>query len=598
MRSPVCKLLVSLLILTALAAVSSSPAAASPPKFGLATLSLYGGEPSIWASDQGVLYDTTPSGGTILFRSTNGGKSWVQTKTADPSSGDTCVATDQSGAVYECNLAGSQSVHPLEADVWKSLDEGNSWKYGNNPINTGGANVCGTSCNPFGVDRQWVDAYIPKGKTTTNAIVLLAYHDFYGPSHIWFNLSTDGGRSYGPSENIFQHGKHNENTLWALANSDCNTVPTGARIVKSGPHAGRMYVSWISSDPESPATGCNVSMAQSFHNVWVAWSDDKGKTWDIRLAYDAGPFHDASTPFAAFTLDKSGNPYVAFDSPAPGENAQKCAAESTAGTVQSDSSCAYHLWVVWSKDGGKTWDGGGGMFAGTAAKAYEVDPSKKPQTDLFPTIAAGKPGHVAVGWLRTNEIVPTDPLGKFDPGGCAGPGTAGVPTYPPTCKWNLYAGQTANLTQKPSKQTWTMSQLTPTPMHVGDICNLGIACIPYVSDRNLLDFNSEALDTTTGCVHIAYADDHNLYGTGKDRGNRLRVANQISGPSIQGGTCKLRRKPVPPPPKKHPGGSGGKHHQGSGGKHHQGSGGKHHQGSGQHKPSHKPKHHHRRGFTG
>ncbi len=592
MRISARKLLVSLSVLGVLAGITAGVAAASAPKFNLVTLPLYGGEPSIWASDQGVLYDTTPSGGTILFRSTNGGKSWVQAKTADPSSGDDCVATDQSGAVYECNLAGSQSVHPLEADVWKSLDGGQTWMYGNNPINTGGANVCGTSCNPFGVDRQWTDAYIPKGKTTKNATVLLAYHDFYGPSHIWFNISTDGGKTYGPSENIFQHGDPNQNTLWALANSDCNTVPTGARMVKSGPHAGRMYVSWISSDPESGATGCNVSMAQAFHNIWVAWSDNQGKTWDIRLAYDAGFFHDASTPFASFTLDKDGNPYVAFDSPAPSENAQKCAAESTAGTVQQDSSCDYHLWVVWSKDGGKTWDGGGGMFAGTAAKAYEVDPSTKPQTDLFPTIAAGEPGHVAVGWLRTDEIVPTDPLGKFDPGGCAGPGTAGVPTYPPTCKWNLFAAQSANLTQKPGKQTWTIGQLTPKPMHVGDICNLGIACLPNISNRNLLDFNSETLDPTTGCVHIAYADDHNLYGTGKDRSNRLRVANQLSGPSILGGTCRLRSKPVPPPS------SGHHHHRGSGGHQHHGSGGKH-GGSRGHKRSRKPKHrHHSGGFTG
>src|SRR5438128_5542627 len=106
-----------------------------------------------------------------------------------------------------------------------------------------------------------------------------------------------------------------------------------------------------------------------------------------------------------------------------------------------DPSCAYHMWVVWSSDGGSTWDGGGGAFPGTAGAAYEVDPSGSPQTDVFPAIAAGDPGKVDVAWLRTNEIEPTDPAGKFDPGGCAGPGPAnGNPTfYPPTCSWNLYA---------------------------------------------------------------------------------------------------------------------------------------------------------------
>jgi hypothetical protein len=555
--------------------VGPAQAGAAAPRYSLVNVGKYGGEPSIAASPQGVLYDTTPSGGTILYRSTNQGRTWNKTTTADPSSGDTCVATDQSGAVYECNLAGSKSVHPLEADSWKSVDEGQSWMYGNDPINLG-ANICGTSCNPFGVDRQWEDAYISPGKTTKQALVVLAYHDFYGPSHIWANISTDGGKTFGAPINIFANGNPNEQNLWALANTSCSTVPAGARIAKSGKHAGRIYVSWIASDPESAATGCNVSMVQAFHNVFVAWSDDHGATWNLQLAYDAGFFHDASTPFASFTLDNQGNPYVAIDSPAPSENAQKCSTETTGGS-QSDTSCDYHVWVVWSKDGGTTWDGGGGMLPGTAAKAYEVDPSKKPQTDVFPTIAAGLPGHVAVGWLGTNTIVPTDPLGKFEPGGCAGPATAGVPTYPPTCKWNLFAAESLNLTQKPGQESWTIQQLTPKPMHVGDICNLGIACIPNVSNRNLLDFNSEVLDPTTGCVHIAYADDSNP----NVKLEHLRVANQVSGPSIEGS------KPC---------GAAAGHHGGHGHHHHHQRHHHHKRHHHRHRTSKRPKH--SRGFTG
>lgn len=531
MNTRVRSVLLALLILTGSAAGLFFPAAgaqAATSRFQLANVGAYGGEPSIASTPQGVLYDTSPSDGLIPYRSNDHGKTWTKTSTADKASGDTCVATDQSGAVYACNLGGSKELHPLEADSWKSVDEGKTWIYGNNPINLG-ANFCGTSCNPFGVDRQWEDAYIPAGKTTKQALVVLAYHDFYGPSHIWANISTDGGKTFGPPINIFANGNPNEQNLWALANSSCSTVPTGARIAKAGKHPGRIYVSWIASDPESAVTGCNVSQAQAFHNVFVAWSDDKGQTWNIELAYDAGFGHDASTPFASFTLDNQGNPYVAFDSPAPSENAQSCSAETTGGS-QSDASCSYHLWVVWSKDGGTTWDGGGGMFPGTAAKAYEVDPSKKPQTDVFPTIAAGLPGHVAVGWLSTNEIVPTDPLGKWEPGGCAGPATAGVPTYPPACKWNLFAAQSLDLTRSPGQESWTIQQLTPKPMHIGDICNLGIACIPNVSNRNLLDFNSETLDPSTGCVHIAYADDSNP----NVKLDHLRVANQVSGPSIQG----------------------------------------------------------------
>jgi hypothetical protein len=523
-------------LLAAAAVICALAATAGASGYKLVTLPKYGGEPGVWVSDQGVMYDTSPSLGAQAYRSNDGGKHWVQTAIADKASGDTCVATDQSGAVYLCNLAGSKSVHPLEADVFKSVNQGHTWMYGNNADNMG-ANICGTSCQPFGVDRQWTDAYIPKGKTTNQALVVLAYHDFYGPSHIWYNISTDGAKTFGQSENLFAHANPSETALWSLANSDCNTVPTGARIVKSGKHAGRIYLSWISSDPKSVLTGCNISMAQDFHNIWVAWSDDKGATWNIQLAYDAGQGHDLSTPFASMSLDTQGNPYISFDTPAPSESAPTCGAESTLGTVQSDPSCSYHTWVVWSKDGGQTWDGGGGMFTGTAATPYEVDSAKKPQTDVFTTIAAGNPGHVAVSWLRTNEIDPTDGL-KFDPGGCAGSTAPAVPpNYPAACKWQLFAAQSTNLTQPPNKATWKIEQLTTTPMHVGDICNLGIACIPSLSNRNLLDFNSEALDPTTGCVHIAYADDNKV--------NKLRVANQVSGPSIAGGRCRPRSASVP-----------------------------------------------------
>jgi hypothetical protein len=66
-------------------------------------------------------------------------------------------------------------------------------------------------------------------------------------------------------------------------------------------------------------------------------------------------------------------------------------------------------------------------------------------------------------------------------------------------------------------------------MHLGDICNLGIACGP-TSNRHLLDFNQEVVDPTTGCAHIAYADDNTV--------NMLRAANQIDGPGIIGiGQC-------------------------------------------------------------
>ena len=162
--------------------------------------------------------------------------------------------------------------------------------YGNNNLNQlGGQNVCGSSCNPFRVDRPSADAYIPAGGTTSVARVVLMYHDFFGPSQIWVNLSTDGGQTFGPASDILSHltGPGTNQGVVAQADSACNTVPAGLRIEKSGPHPGRIYAAWIASDPESAGTGCNVTMAQSFHNLL-----SPGQTTGAR----PGPHSSPTTP--------------------------------------------------------------------------------------------------------------------------------------------------------------------------------------------------------------------------------------------------------------------------------------------------------------
>src|SRR5205085_5759374 len=135
-------------------AVAGSPAVtgAAPPRYAVANVGPYGGEPSIVSDHAGILYDTTPSGGTLTYRSTDHGVTWTPTTTADPKSADDCLATDQANSVYLCNLiiTGTTGVAPLQADVWKSTNQGASWTHG-----AGVIPQCSTSCSPFGVDRDW-----------------------------------------------------------------------------------------------------------------------------------------------------------------------------------------------------------------------------------------------------------------------------------------------------------------------------------------------------------------------------------------------------------------------------------------------------------
>ena len=517
------------LVGVAVTLVSMSPGATAAngrQRWAVANVGKFGGEPSLASDPRGVLYDTTPSGGMIAYRSTDHGRTWKQITTADKSSGDDCVTTDQTGAIYECNLAGSAEQSPLDADVFKSTNGGKTWTRGQNTFVN--SQTCGTSCSPFGVDRDWLAASLPyKGAPTSKAHVVLMYHDFYGPSSIWVNISTDGGKTFSRTQNVMIPPAATpgavSGSLEAEGYTFCSTVPAGVGIVPPGhPHAGRIIVGWIASDPAEDAGGCNFSQYETFHTFWVSYSDDGGSTWTPQMAFDAGAGHDTSTPFVAFTLDSAGNPYFAFDTNLDSV-APVCGAESTAGTVQSDPSCEYNMYVIWSKDGGSTWDGGGGSIPGSAAGAYRVNSLQEHGTHWFPAIAADSPGHVDVAYLRTSTILPTGPSGKADPGGCAGSKAAVTPpTYPAACQWFLYAAQSSNLTLPPGKATWTTTNITgKTPMHIGDICNLGIACIPNVSNRHLLDFIQEAIDPVTGCAHIAYADDNKV--------NMLRMANQTSG---------------------------------------------------------------------
>lgn len=493
----------------------SGARAATAPTYTVNRVGPYGGEPSITADGQGTLYEASLQD-ALTYRSTNGGLTWTPGATsAYTSTGDDCLGTDQVNSVYLCNLTivGPSGAAVLQADAYKSVDKGDTWTHGSGPA---GGSTCGTSCNPFGVDRDWIDAYVPPGGSTSTAEVVLMYHDFYGPSHIWVNISRDGGATFGAPVDVlanFNPATAGPSNALALADMGCSTVPSAVKIAKGGPHPGRIYASWIASDPSSAATGCNISQAQAFHNLFVAWSDDNGATWTPQLAYDAGLFHDSSTPFVGFTLDNQGNPYFGFAANNPGYAPQTCAVPQNPQTPD----CEYDMYVVWSADGGTTWNRGGGSTPGSAATAYKVNSDRG--THWFPAIAAGGPGQVDVAYLETSDIIPTDASGKQHPGGCfstSGPCTS-------KDQWVLHAGQSVDLLdsqgQVNATPTWADTQVTASPMHQGDICNLGIAC-PPTANRHLADFISVAVDPS-GCAHIAYADDKTTH--------EVDSANQSSG---------------------------------------------------------------------
>jgi hypothetical protein len=432
-----------------------------------------GGEPSIASGPEGNLYVSYPSdSGMSFYRSFNLGQAWEKAGVADDGSGDTSVNVDSAGSVYQANLAGNEDAFPLQADVWKSFDFGKTW-----PQRGVGPDEDDSSGNPFLVDRQWADAWIPPGKTTNDAHVYLQYHD-WAPSQVWVAASNDGGKTFGLPVPVSAGSPDAE------AATICNSIPGGVKVVQSGPHAGRIYAAWLAGDAATNiATACNISQRETFHTVWIAWSDDGGASWTPQLIFDGGFGHDASTLFSDLTLDNQGNPYVMF-----GENLND----------------EWDQFVMASFDGGQTWNG---KSDGTGTP-YKVNSDAG--THFFPAIAAGDPGHVDVAYIATPTKIQTLPYGKPAPGGGEG------------SDWFTYVAQTSDLAT--GSPHWSVTKATPAPIHNGDVCTLGIFCIFPGSNRELLDFIDIAVDPK-GMAHVAYTAD-----TEKDNG--IFVANQTGGDSV------------------------------------------------------------------
>ena len=450
-----------------------------------------GKEPSIASGPDGTLYTSGLTSGDTLLRSTDHGETWnAPVGVPFKSSGDSTVGVDSAGSVYLTDLGGGPSpADTLQVMLYKSKPVNGQpagdkpWQTGKGPLAAKGVGN-NASSQPMLVDRQWVDSYIPPGSDTDHAHVYMTYHD-WAPSHIWVNTSTDGGATFGAPVDVITS---------PLANADsfCDTIPGGVKVVQSGQHAGRVYVAWMAGDPVgNVATGCNETQAQLFHTIWIAWSDNadaQTPTWTDQLVYDGGVGKDASTIFADLALDTAGNPYVAFSIDTMGE---------------------WDTYVMASFDGGTTWDG---KTDGTGVP-YRVNADTG--SHYFPAIAVGDPGKVDVVYLGSPGLVPTLPDGKPKPGG------------DPNMLWKIYVAQSLDLNL--GSPTWTITDVKAKPMHKGDICTFGIACLGNLgADRSLADFIDICVDPD-GYFHASYTDNFPNNGS-----LELRVVNQIAGPSTIG----------------------------------------------------------------
>jgi LPXTG-motif cell wall-anchored protein len=167
---------------------------------------------------------------------------------------------------------------------------------------------------------------------------------------------------------------------------------------------------------------------------------------------------NAVSHWPTFDLDPEGNLYVVWDESGRGER--------EAG-----------VWFASSTDGARTW-----------SAPVRVD--RTDDTDIWPWLAVGDKGRVAISWLEADVALPeNDAETTGDHGwrivgaatttglGCAGGGTP----------------------------SFSVATATKEPVHTGTICQGGTTCQAALIDRRLGDYFSMEVDGT-GRMYMGYSD--------------------------------------------------------------------------------------------
>src|SRR5207253_2138559 len=135
------------------------------------------------------------------------------------------------------------------------------------------------------------------------------------------------------------------------------------------------------------------------------------------------------------------------------------------------------IWYAASADRGRTW---------SAALRIDNDPN----TDIWPWIAAGSPGRVAIAWFGADKSLPlsdTEASGAY--------------------AWRVKVAHTVTGLGcgKGTAPAFRVVDATADAMHVDVVCEEGTACPALGLDRRLGDFFTTTIDTD-GRLIVAYSD--------------------------------------------------------------------------------------------
>lgn len=224
-------------------------------------------------------------------------------------------------------------------------------------------------------------------------------------------------------------------------------------------------------DPRAPLRDFPLSQ------LWLARSDDGGKTWSNTLVLDTvGTFGPRGGSLGhvlpAFAIDRQGTLYAAF-------------------SLRLATSTQTHLFLIRSTDHGVHW-----------SRPIRIDRGYS-ASNVMPALAAGTGGRLDVSWYGSTSPDFTDPHARWV---------------------EMFAQSVNALSGNPTFASGIVGGVT----HIGSIDASGNPG-SNLYDWGLRDFQSIVLDSC-GMAHLAWTDD--------TRAGATMVARQVSGPSlVPGARC-------------------------------------------------------------
>jgi hypothetical protein len=396
-----------------------------------------GGEPSVQVHPDG----------TLLYAAHAGTTHFYAPEGTDPDS--SAFAENYRGQVY----------------AWYSDNGGTTWNYVDRTLPPDNSPGSGFSDPDFAIDAA--------GNVYLSEINLV---------NVAASKSTDSGRSY-ELQNFFAQTLTDrqwtaagpENVLFIVGNaSEGGTFPTDpvgneGHMIYRSTDGGRTFSEGVQNDG---GLGDIVFDPGSSTLYEAHYAEGTLQMAAFRNAVDPD-VQTALTPeintvatgvnllshWPAIDVDTAGNLYITWDE---GGNGSRAAG----------------VWYSHSTDRGRTW-----------AAPVRVDPDD--HTDIWPWIAVGSPGRVAVAWFGNDHQLPAhdaEQAGDNDP-------------------WNVYVAQTLTglgCTGSTSAG-FKVTRATPEPFHAGTVCMGGTICQAQLVDRRLGDYFTIDIDTS-GAVVAAYSD--------------------------------------------------------------------------------------------